>query len=45
MSGLINGTTSVAAGIYNLLDKEIDTATYNYVLDGRRYNLGVTYSF
>ncbi|NAR49656.1 ligand-gated channel protein [Acinetobacter haemolyticus] len=36
---------AVAAGIYNLLDKEIDTATYNYVLDGRRYNLGVTYSF
>ncbi|MDO3665680.1 ligand-gated channel protein [Acinetobacter higginsii] len=36
---------AVAAGIYNLFDKEIDTATYNYVLDGRRYNLGVTYSF
>jgi len=25
---------AVAAGIYNLFDKEIDTATYNYVLDG-----------
>lgn len=36
---------AVAAGIYNLFDKEIDTATYNYVLDGRCYNLGVTYSF
>ncbi|ENU30613.1 hypothetical protein F991_01538 [Acinetobacter sp. CIP-A165] len=34
-----------AAGVYNLFDKEIDTETYNYVLDGRRYNLGVTYSF
>ncbi|ENX12290.1 hypothetical protein F895_03217 [Acinetobacter sp. CIP 64.2] len=36
---------AVAAGIYNLFDKEIDKDTYNYVLDGRRYNLGVTYSF
>ncbi|MEG0198281.1 MAG: ligand-gated channel protein [Acinetobacter sp.] len=36
---------AVAAGIYNLFDKEIDTATYNYVLDGRRYNLGMTYRF
>ncbi|MFW1951182.1 ligand-gated channel protein [Acinetobacter beijerinckii] len=36
---------AVAAGIYNLFDKEINKATYNYVLDGRRYNLGVTYSF
>lgn len=35
----------VAAGIYNLFDKEIDTATYSYVLDGRRYNLGLTYNF
>lgn len=36
---------AVAAGIYNLFDKKIDTATYNYVLDGRRYNLGMTYRF
>lgn len=36
---------AVAAGVYNLFDKEIDKDTYNYVLDGRRYNLGVTYSF
>lgn len=36
---------AIAAGVYNLFDKEIDTETYSYVLDGRRYNLGVTYSF
>ena len=36
---------AIAAGVYNLLDKEIDTETYSYVLDGRRYNLGLTYSF
>ncbi len=36
---------AVAAGVYNLFDKEIDKDTYNYVLDGRRYNIGVTYSF
>ena len=36
---------AIAAGVYNLLDKEIDTETYGYVLDGRRYNLGLTYSF
>ncbi|MFC6052881.1 outer membrane siderophore receptor [Acinetobacter sp. Ac_877] len=35
----------VNAGIYNLFDKKIDTATYDYVLDGRRYNLGLTYKF
>lgn len=36
---------AIAAGVYNLLDKEVDTETYSYVLDGRRYNLGLTYSF
>lgn len=35
----------VAAGIYNILDKRIDMNSYNYVLDGRRYNLGVVYNF
>lgn len=33
------------AGVYNLFDKKIDTETYSYVLDGRRYNLGLTYKF
>lgn len=35
----------INAGIYNLFDKRIDTDTYDYVLDGRRYNLGLTYKF
>ena len=35
----------VNAGVYNLLDKKIDTETYSYVLDGRRYNIGLTYKF
>lgn len=35
----------IAAGVYNILDKRIDMDSYNYVLDGRRYNLGVVYNF
>lgn len=35
----------VNAGVYNVFDKKIDTDTYNYILDGRRYNLGLTYKF
>jgi outer membrane receptor for ferrienterochelin and colicins len=35
----------INAGIYNLFDKRIDNETYSYVLDGRRYNVGVTYKF
>ena len=35
----------VNAGIYNVFDKKIDTDTYNYVLDGRRYNIGLIYKF
>jgi outer membrane receptor for ferrienterochelin and colicins len=34
----------VMAGVYNS-DKEIDTETYDYVLDGRRYNLGRSIHF
>lgn len=33
------------AGIYNLLDKQIDYETYDTILDGRRYTVGLTYSF
>nr|WP_174505364.1 ligand-gated channel protein [Acinetobacter sp. Marseille-Q1620] len=35
----------IGAGIYNLFDKKIDYSTYNYILDGRRYNLSVMYRF
>ena len=40
-----NQALSVTAGIYNLLDKTVDYASYGTVLDGRRYNLGLTYQF
>ncbi|MDF7680730.1 ligand-gated channel protein [Enterobacteriaceae bacterium ESL0689] len=35
----------ISAGIYNTLDKKIDYADYDTVLDGRRYTAGITYSF
>lgn len=34
-----------SAGVYNVLDKQIDYDTYDTVLDGRRYTVGLTYSF
>lgn len=40
-----NQALSVTAGIYKLLDKRVDHASYGTVLDGRRYNLGLTYQF
>ena len=36
---------SVYGGVYNLLDKEVDSDTYGRVLDGRRYNAGITLRF
>ncbi len=36
---------SVYGGVYNLLDKEVDSDTYGRVLDGRRYNAGITVRF
>ncbi|QPR56861.1 TonB-dependent receptor [Aeromonas allosaccharophila] len=35
----------LTAGVYNLFDKTVDYSSYGTVLDGRRYNLGVTYNF
>ncbi|WP_297206566.1 ligand-gated channel protein [uncultured Pluralibacter sp.] len=35
----------LTAGVYNALDKSIDYDTYDTTLDGRRYTLGMTYSF
>lgn len=35
----------ISGGVYNVLDKSIDYADYDTVLDGRRYTLGLTYSF
>ncbi|WP_300000926.1 ligand-gated channel protein [uncultured Cedecea sp.] len=41
----INKNLMASAGVYNLLDKRIDYRTYDAVLDGRRYTLGLSYSF
>ncbi|HCW95644.1 MAG TPA: ligand-gated channel protein, partial [Pseudomonas sp.] len=35
----------VTAGVYNVFDKQIDYATYDAILDGRRYTVGLTYNF
>lgn len=45
MNYQVSPQLQVAAGVYNLLDKKINYDRYSYVLDGRRYNLGLTYKF
>ncbi|MFI8415880.1 ligand-gated channel protein [Serratia sp. NPDC078593] len=35
----------VTGGVYNILDKTVDYENYNTTLDGRRYTIGMTYSF
>ncbi|PPA29570.1 ligand-gated channel protein [Aeromonas jandaei] len=40
-----NKYLDLTAGVYNLFDKTVDYSSYGTVLDGRRYNLGVTYNF
>ncbi len=40
-----NKNLNVTAGIYNLFDKTVDYTSFGTVLDGRRYNLGMTYNF
>ena len=41
----IHKQLQVFGGIYNLLDKEVDTADYGKTLDGRRAYVGMTVSF
>ncbi|WP_421855857.1 ligand-gated channel protein [Marinomonas sp.] len=45
LSYTITKDVSVFAGIYNLLDKEVNTETYEKVLDGRRYNAKIKMNF
>jgi outer membrane receptor for ferrienterochelin and colicins len=40
-----NRNLLLSAGVYNVLDKQIDYDTYDTVLDGRRYTVGLTYNF
>ncbi|MFZ4833020.1 ligand-gated channel protein [Rouxiella sp. Mn2063] len=35
----------LTAGVYNILDKQVDYDHYNTTLDGRRYSVGMTYNF
>ncbi|MDR5857872.1 TonB-dependent receptor [Halomonas eurihalina] len=41
----LNDNARVKAGIYNIADKEITNGTYEAVLDGRQFNLGLTMDF
>jgi len=41
----VNDSIKFSAGIYNAFDKEITQEEYGYIEDGRRYWLGMTYSF
>jgi len=36
---------TIAAGIYNLANKEITDGDYEVVIDGRRYTVGMNYRF
>jgi len=41
----LNDSLKFSAGIYNAFDKDITQEEYGYIEDGRRYWLGMTYSF
>lgn len=41
----LNDSVQLRAGLYNLLDKEVDYDTYGYIEDGRRLWAGLTVSF
>ena len=41
----VNNEIKLYAGIYNVFDKEIMYEKFGRVIDGRRYNLGISYEF
>ncbi len=41
----LNDRAQVKAGIYNIANKEVTNDEYGVVLDGRQYNLGLTFDF
>ncbi len=41
----LNKNVQLLGGVYNVLDKRVDYDTYNTVLDGRRYTVGVNVNF
>ncbi|EPG3565378.1 ligand-gated channel protein [Providencia rettgeri] len=36
---------NIIGGVYNVLDRRIDSANYGAELEGRRYNIGINYNF
>ncbi|MES1944041.1 outer membrane receptor [Salinisphaera sp. PC39] len=41
----VTGHVSLYGGIYNVFDKDLTTQQYGRVIDGRRFNAGVTFTF
>ncbi|MEY0887791.1 ligand-gated channel protein [Providencia rettgeri] len=41
----LNKNANIVGGVYNVLDRRIDNATYGAELEGRRYNIGINYNF
>lgn len=41
----LNKNANIVGGVYNVLDRRVDNATYGAELEGRRYNIGINYNF
>ncbi|OAT47304.1 ligand-gated channel protein [Providencia heimbachae] len=41
----LNKNANLIGGVYNVLDRRIDSGNYGAELEGRRYNIGVNYNF
>ncbi|HBO22744.1 MAG TPA: ligand-gated channel protein [Providencia sp.] len=41
----LSKNANIVGGVYNLLDRRVDSANYGAELEGRRYNIGVNYNF
>ncbi|GAB1440734.1 hypothetical protein MASR2M36_35190 [Providencia sp.] len=41
----LSKNANLVGGVYNVLDRRIDTENYGAELEGRRYNIGINYNF
>lgn len=41
----LNKNANIVGGVYNVLDRRIDSTNYGAELEGRRYNIGINYNF
>ncbi|WP_285315739.1 ligand-gated channel protein [Providencia rettgeri] len=41
----LSKNANLVGGVYNVLDRRIDSANYGAELEGRRYNIGINYNF